>query len=80
VHNRAFYSKKGVDAVLEEIVVEDIDAHRRIMVALQGREPYAQAWLDIAMGFIAFHKRNERYKLQELGIEGSSSSPSMAAA
>jgi hypothetical protein len=68
VHNRAFYSGKDVDTILEEMVVEDIAVHGRIMAVLQGREPYARVWLDFAMGFITLHKVNKRYKLQELGL------------
>jgi hypothetical protein len=38
------------------------------MAVLEGREPYARAWLDFAMGFITLHRVNKRYRLQELGL------------
>ncbi|KAI0441627.1 isoprenoid synthase domain-containing protein [Xylaria telfairii] len=68
LHNRAFYEGKDIYTVFREVIQEDVDAHRRIMVVLHGREPYAQAWHEHAMGFVAMHKGMERYRLWELGL------------
>lgn len=70
MHNRAIYEDKNVYIVFKDMVKEDVEAYRRIATVLEGKEPYAQAWHAHAMGFIAFHKFNERYKLDELGLGG----------
>ncbi|KAI1126966.1 isoprenoid synthase domain-containing protein [Nemania abortiva] len=68
MHSRAFYEAKDVYTVFKEVVQESVDAHRRIQVVLCGREPYARAWHEHAMGFVAMHKAMGRYKLHELGL------------
>ncbi|KAI1178557.1 isoprenoid synthase domain-containing protein [Nemania sp. FL0916] len=69
LHSRAFYEGKDVYTVFRDVMQETVEAHRRIQVVLQGREPYAQAWHAHAMGFVAMHKtQNERYHLRELGL------------
>lgn len=68
MHNRAFYEGKDIYSVYGEVIQENVDAHRRIEIILSGREPYAQAWREHAMGFVALHKSMERYRLRELGL------------
>ncbi|TRX90918.1 hypothetical protein FHL15_008123 [Xylaria flabelliformis] len=66
--SRAYYEGKDVYTVYREVIQEDVDAHHRIGLVLRGREPYAQAWHEHAMGFVAMHKSMERYRLWELGL------------
>ncbi|KAJ8133476.1 hypothetical protein O1611_g150 [Lasiodiplodia mahajangana] len=71
VHSKAAY--EGVDAyeMLRRIIEETLSAQRRIKLVLEGKEPYAQLWNDHALGFIAFHKVSDRYKLRDLGLDES---------
>ncbi|KAH8898292.1 terpenoid synthase [Thozetella sp. PMI_491] len=68
IHGRAFYAKKDAGTVIEEVAKEAVDAFRRTMIIFEGREPYRQAWHDHAMGYVAFHKAVERYKLGTMGL------------
>ncbi|KAI1420849.1 isoprenoid synthase domain-containing protein [Xylaria sp. FL1777] len=68
MHNRAFYEGKDIYTVFREVIQEDVEAHRRVEVILRGREPYAKAWHEHAMGFVAMHKAMGRYRLWELGL------------
>ncbi|KAH8896096.1 terpenoid synthase [Thozetella sp. PMI_491] len=67
IKSRAFYENRDAYDVLENVVKETVDAHRRIQTVLKGREPYAQAWDDHALGYVAKHKAIERYRLWGLG-------------
>lgn len=55
--------------MLEEVIDETIDAFHRIQTILRGRELYANAWHDHVLGYVAFHKGTERYKLKDLGLD-----------
>ncbi|KAI0533288.1 isoprenoid synthase domain-containing protein [Xylaria digitata] len=68
MHSRAFYEGKDIYTVFKEVIQEDVDAHRRVELVLRGREPYARAWNEHAMGFVAMHKAMDRYRLWELGL------------
>ncbi|KAI0453947.1 isoprenoid synthase domain-containing protein [Xylaria acuta] len=68
MHSRASYEDVGVYEVLRQVIEETVDAHRRIALVLEGKEPYAQLWSNHALGFVAFHKTTERYKLREVGL------------
>ncbi|KAI0411818.1 isoprenoid synthase domain-containing protein [Xylaria grammica] len=68
MHSRAFYERKDVYTVFREVIREGVAAHRRVEVVLRGREPYARAWREHAMGFVAMHKAMNRYRLWELGL------------
>ncbi|KAJ8112541.1 hypothetical protein ONZ43_g5372 [Nemania bipapillata] len=65
---RASYQKADVYKVARQVAEETADAHRSIMLVLEGKDPYAQLWQDHALGFIAFHTTSERYKLRDLGL------------
>ncbi|KAI1130161.1 isoprenoid synthase domain-containing protein [Nemania abortiva] len=71
MHIRASYEGTGVNEVLRQVIEETVSAHRRIALVLDGKEPYGQLWSDHALGFIAFHKTSERYKLREIGLNES---------
>lgn len=70
MHNRAFAEGKDVYEVFETVVEEIIAAQRRIMLVFEktGKEKYSQVWLDHAMGYVAFHRSLERYRLCEIGL------------
>ncbi|KAJ2988178.1 hypothetical protein NUW58_g4118 [Xylaria curta] len=69
MHNRASYEDVSVYEVLRRVIEENVEAHRRIALVLKGKEPYAQLWNDHALGFVAYHKITERYRLQDLGLD-----------
>ncbi|KAI0467287.1 isoprenoid synthase domain-containing protein [Xylaria cf. heliscus] len=68
MHSRASYEGVGIYEVLRQVIEETVDAHRRIALVLEGKKPYAQFWNDHVLGFVAFHKTTERYRLQDLGL------------
>ncbi|KAI3324406.1 terpenoid synthase [Xylariaceae sp. AK1471] len=68
IHNRASYEGASAFEVLRQVVDENVDAHRRIQLVLEGKEPYAQAWHCHAMGYVAMHKTTARYKLWEIDL------------
>ncbi|KAI0098852.1 isoprenoid synthase domain-containing protein [Nemania sp. FL0031] len=71
MHLRAAY--EGIDAseMLKQVIEEVVSGQRRISLVLKGKEPYAQLWNDHVLGFIAFHKTSERYRLRDLGLNES---------
>ncbi|KAH6639941.1 isoprenoid synthase domain-containing protein [Truncatella angustata] len=68
IHNRAFYERRNVYAVLQDIIEENLEAHHRICLSLDGKDRYARAWHEHAMGFVTFHTAGDRYRLCELGL------------
>ncbi|KAI1117777.1 isoprenoid synthase domain-containing protein [Nemania sp. NC0429] len=66
---RAAYEGISAFEMLRKVLEETVDEHRRIELALQGKEPYAQLWRNHVLGFVAFHKATERYKLRDLGLD-----------
>lgn len=70
IHNRAFAETKDVYQVFEAVVKDILEAHRRIILVVgeNDKENYYQAWLDHAMGYVAFHRSLERYRLREIGL------------
>ncbi|KAK6857667.1 hypothetical protein PG995_006494 [Apiospora arundinis] len=72
MHNRAFAENTDVHSVFKAVVSETIAAHRRIVLVLggDGKEKYAQAWLDHANGSVAMHRSMDRYRLREIGLGG----------
>ncbi|KAF2971951.1 hypothetical protein GQX73_g1538 [Xylaria multiplex] len=69
MHNRTSYEDVSVFEVFEKVIREGLDAQRRIMLVLDGKEPYAKYWNDHALGYMGMHKTTERYKLRDLGLD-----------
>jgi hypothetical protein len=68
IHNRASYKGTSAFEVLKQVIDEDVDAHHRIRLVLEGKEPYAQAWQCHAMGYVTMYKTAARYKLSEMDL------------
>ncbi|KAI0441823.1 isoprenoid synthase domain-containing protein [Xylaria telfairii] len=71
VRTRASYEGVGVYEVLRQIMEETVDAHHRIMLVLEGKEPYARYWNEHALGYVSYHTTSERYKLRDMGLDES---------
>lgn len=71
VRTRASYEGVEVYEVLRQIMEETVDAHRRIVLVLEGKEPYARYWNEHALGYVSFHTTSERYQLRDLGLDES---------
>ncbi|KAI1428942.1 isoprenoid synthase domain-containing protein [Xylaria sp. FL1777] len=71
MHTRTFYEDVGVLGVLKKVIKESLDAHRRISLVLEGKEPYMGLWLDHALGYVGMHTTSERYRLLDLGLSES---------
>ncbi|KAI0875312.1 isoprenoid synthase domain-containing protein [Hypoxylon argillaceum] len=71
MHIRATYENVDVYDVFRQVIEETVDAHRRIKLVLEGKDPYAQLWQDHALGFVSFHTTSDRYKLRDLCLNES---------
>lgn len=55
-------------ATMKEVVLETAQAYLRATNILSGREPYAQAWHEYVMGYVAMHIMNDRYMFADIGL------------
>lgn len=68
IHNRAKCEQKDPLVVLEKVKSETTACLRRIRSILKGRPHYLETWERQAMGMVAMHKVNPRYRLSDLGL------------
>ncbi|TGJ83995.1 hypothetical protein E0Z10_g4778 [Xylaria hypoxylon] len=71
MHIRTSYEDVSVFEVFKKVIEENLDAHRRITLVLEGKEPYAKHWHDHVLGYVGMHKTTARYKLRDLGLDES---------
>lgn len=68
MNSRAAYEKKKALTTVKEVVLETAQAYLRATNVLDGREPYAQAWHEYVMGYVAMHIINERYMFADIDL------------
>ncbi|KUI64114.1 Trichodiene synthase [Cytospora mali] len=68
INSRAKYESKTAMATMEEVVTECTQAYMRATNVLAGKEPYARAWHEYVMGYVAMHIMNERYMFADIGL------------
>ncbi|KAI0154541.1 isoprenoid synthase domain-containing protein [Xylariaceae sp. FL1272] len=68
IRSRARYESSDISTVFKAVIRDCVDAFKCIRIVLQGKGPAAEAWLNHAMGFVAFHKVSARYNLAKLGL------------
>jgi len=64
--------------VYKDLIAETVDAQKRILQVLEGRDAYARAWKANAIGYIAFHKNSKRYRLDDMALAESRFSKELA--
>lgn len=68
MNSRASYERKTAMATMKDVVLETAQAYLCTKNVLSGREIYAQAWHEFAMGYVAMHIMNDRYMLADIGL------------
>ncbi|KAF9554334.1 terpenoid synthase [Agrocybe pediades] len=66
IHNRAFYTKKSIPETLKEVCDETVEACNRVTRGVAGT-PAEAAWKRFLNGYLAFHLKIQRYRLEEIG-------------
>jgi len=54
--------------VLQELVDEAVETHKRILTTLKPHKGAYNAYVSFSQGYIGFHSGLKRYKLDELGL------------
>lgn len=68
VHSRANYEGKTAMATMEGVITETAQAYLRASKVLEGRKPYARAWYEYFMGYVAMHIMSDRYKFADIEL------------
>ncbi|ROV88744.1 hypothetical protein VMCG_10056 [Cytospora schulzeri] len=68
MNSRASYDRKTAMTTMKEVVQETAQSYLRATSVLSRRQPYAQAWHEYVMGYVAMHIMNDRYMFADIGL------------
>lgn len=69
VNSKAKSENKTAMAAMREIVADTAQRYLSVTSILATREPYARAWHEYVMGYVAMHLINERYMFADIGLD-----------
>ncbi|KAI3393121.1 hypothetical protein diail_4720 [Diaporthe ilicicola] len=69
VNSKAKSENKSAMAAMREIVADTAQRYLSVTSVLAGKEPYARAWHEYVMGYVAMHLTNDRYMFADIGLD-----------